>query len=93
MNCVGTMKVCVTCSAAISLSSASGENCSMITIVAPSSIGGRSMNHVPLEYSDVVASATELRVKRISRAFEYDQCRRALCVCTMPFGTPVVPDE
>ena len=93
MNCDGTMNVCVIRSSRTSSRKRRGSNAGIATNVPPHHSAGSIVSHVPFEYSEVVVSARLLSRTPSSIAFDHAQCCRARCVCTMPLGRPVVPDE
>ena len=69
-----------------------GAKLGMTTQVPPLKSVGSIINQVPLEYRDVVVRARDLSLKPISMEFETAQCTRARWLCTIPLGSPVVPE-
>ena len=91
-NCTGTMKVWVMRSRCTVARKPAASNAGITTQVPPVNSAGSITSQVPLEYSAVVVSARLCSVMPSSIALLKAQCVRARCVCTMPLGSPVVPE-
>ena len=91
MICDGTSIVCVTRSRATVSMNALGVERAMHTYVAPSMNAGSIVTIAPLNTSEPACSTTDSGVIRHALAISVAYIARMKCVCTMPFGSPVVP--
>ena len=92
MNWVGTMKTCVHFSRSTVWKKFSPLNFFSSTVVPPEKTVGSMLIQVPLVYSGVAHSDTVQRSISWTGPTPNEYMCRAKWLCSMPFGTPVVPE-